>query len=238
MLGAVFNSNNSTRWFAKEMPPRILLPGHSSLLLPTRRAQPQLPPPSQPSSLPRPDGMEGLTRGLNETPWGYWNPGEGFGWREGREFGVGMSSLYLLTCGKRRTVLAEKLPQWHRPTPVQSYTSAPGDCHLLCTWKSYGKIKMVLQTSKSLKKVLGWRSGLCTGSEPWPLSLFSHRVLSCCWKPTTQLRGSERLLILELNMNIQGPGTQIRVATNTMFQPSNNFAEFYCNRTKQKPRQF
>lgn len=183
-------------------------------------------------------GMEGLTKGLNETPWGYWNPGEGFGWREGREFGVGVSSLYLLTWGRRRTLLAEKLPQWHQPTPVQSPTSAPGDCHLLCTWKSYRKIKMVLQTSKSLKKVMGWRSGLCTGSEPWPLSLFSHRVLSCCWKPTTQLRGSERLLILELNMNIQGPGTQIRVATNTMFQPSNNFVEFYCNRTKRKPRNY
>lgn len=101
-----------------------------------------------------------------------------------------------------------------------------------------GKIKMVLETSKSLKKVLGWRSVLCTGSAPWPLSLFSHGALSCWWKPTTQLRGSERLFILELNMNIQDPGTQILVATNTMFQPSNNFVEFYCNRTKRKPRQF
>lgn len=197
-----------------------------------------------PTTIPAPiahlpwQGMEGLTWGLNETPSSYWNPGEGFWWREGREFGVGMSSLYLLTCG-RRTLQAEKLPQWHQPTPVQSLTSASGDYHLLCPWKSYEKkCKWSKRPQKSLKKVLGWHSVLCTGSAPWPLSLFSHGVLSCWWKPTTQLRGSERLFILELNMNIQGPGTQIWVATNTMFQPCNNFVEFYCNRTKRKPRQF
>lgn len=100
------------------------------------------------------------------------------------------------------------------------------------------KCKWSKRPQKSLKKVLGWHSVLCTGSAPWPLFLFSHGVLSCWWKPTTQLRGSERLFVLELNMNIQGPGTQISVATNTMFQPCNNFVEFYCNRTKRKPRQF
>lgn len=235
MLGAVFNSNNSRRWFAKEMPPGILLPGHSSLLLPTRKMQLLLLSPSQPPLLIYPDRKQRFewdSLGLLE-------PRGGFGRRWGRELEVGMSPLSTLSCRRRRRTLWQR--SFHGDT-AHSY-AVTHFCHrwlsptvnLEISWKRQWSSRpqnhlwQVLADARC--SVVSKRHGHC-------LSLHMESLSCWWWKPTTQLKQNEWLCILGLSMRSQGPGTQIWVASNTMLQPSNNFMEFYSNRTKRKSRHF
>lgn len=198
MPGAAFCSNNSTGWSAElddcRSPQEFdshgirvfyILQGECCLCFTTIPA---------PTEHPPWQGTDGLATGLNKTPWSYWNPGDGFGWRGGRAFWIGMSSLSLRSCPGRRKTTQQRT--FLRDTAhSSSNTSATGDCHPLCIWESSRKWKWSPETSTSLWVMLlcalSWHGIMATAS------MFTCSPLYWC-KSTAQVKGNEKLYTLDI----------------------------------------